>query len=219
AGKTRSVGAARLAWEASGVPVRGLAVSAVAAGVLSEEAGLASDTLAKFLCENAKVDPNPFWRLRRGEAVVLDEASMVASADLAALVAIVETAQAKLVLVGDHRQLGAVGAGGLFRLLVADTDAAELTDARRASSSPGRRRPRCAFARAMSPWSTSTSATGTWWAATRRRWWRPPSPPGSAPARPGSRWWCWPRTTSPSTPWPCGPGPCGWRPARWRPPA
>ncbi len=131
AGKTRSVGAARLTWEASGVPVRGLAVSAVAAGVLTEEAGLASDTLAKFLCENAKVDPEPCWRLRKGEAVVLDEASMVASADLATLVAIVEAAQAKVVLVGDHRQLGAVGAGGLFRLLVADTDAAELTDARR----------------------------------------------------------------------------------------
>ncbi len=131
AGKTRSVGAARLAWEASGIPVRGLAVSAVAAGVLSEEAGLASDTLAKFLCENAKVVPDPCWRLRRGEAVVLDEASMVTSADLAALVAIVEAAGAKLVLVGDHRQLGAVGAGGLFGLLVADTNAAELTDARR----------------------------------------------------------------------------------------
>ncbi|MGI8685366.1 MAG: AAA family ATPase [Acidimicrobiales bacterium] len=131
AGKTRSVGAARSAWEASGVPVRGLAVSAVAAGVLAEEAGLASDTLAKFLFENAKPVPPRQWRLRAGEAVVLDEASMVATTDLARLVAAVVEAQAKLVLVGDHRQLGAVGAGGLFRLLVADTAAAELTDARR----------------------------------------------------------------------------------------
>ena len=131
AGKTRSVGAARAAWEASGVPVRGLAVSAVAAGVLNEEAGLASDTLAKFLFENAKPVVGPEWHLRAGEAVVLDEASMVATTDLARLVAAVEQAQAKLVLVGDHRQLGAVGAGGLFRLLVADTAAAELTDARR----------------------------------------------------------------------------------------
>ncbi|MGH9166150.1 MAG: MobF family relaxase, partial [Acidimicrobiales bacterium] len=131
AGKTRSVGAARAAWECSGVPVRGLAVSAVAAGVLTEEAGLASDTLAKFLFENAKPVPERQWRLRAGEAVVLDEASMVATSDLSRLVAAVEEAQAKLVLVGDHRQLGAVGAGGLFRLLVADTAAAELTDARR----------------------------------------------------------------------------------------
>ena len=131
AGKTRSVGAARLAWESSGIAVRGLAVSAVAAGVLSEEAGLTSDTVAKFLVENAKIDPEAKWRLQRGEVVVVDEASMVASADLAALVGYVEAAEAKLVLVGDHRQLGAVGAGGLFRLLVADTNAAELTDARR----------------------------------------------------------------------------------------
>ena len=59
-------------------------------------------------------------RLRRGEVVVCDEASMVATKDLALLVTFVHRAEAKLVLVGDHLQLGAVGAGGLFRLLVAD---------------------------------------------------------------------------------------------------
>ncbi len=56
---------------------------------------------------------------------------MAATADLAALVDVVEAAGAKLVLVGDHRQLGAVEAGGLFRLLVADSRAAELHDVRR----------------------------------------------------------------------------------------
>ena len=58
---------------------------------------------------------------------------MVATADLARLVGLVERAQAKLVLVGDHAQLGAVEAGGLFRLLV-DIRAVELDGVRRFSA-------------------------------------------------------------------------------------
>jgi AAA domain-containing protein len=124
-GKTRMVRSARDAWAAGGIPVRGLAVSAVAAGVLAEEAGIPTETVAKFLLDGRR-GGNPACGLRRGEAVVVDEAAMVATADLAALVDAVEAADAKLVLVGDHRQLGAVEAGGLFRLLVADSRAAQL---------------------------------------------------------------------------------------------
>ncbi len=50
-GKSRSISAARAAWESAGVAVRGVAPSAVAAGVLSEQAGLRSETLAKFLLD------------------------------------------------------------------------------------------------------------------------------------------------------------------------
>ncbi len=62
--------------------------------------------------------------------VVVDEAGMLASADLARVVTLAEQAKAKVVLVGDHAQLGAVEAGGLFRLLAAD-GATELTGVRR----------------------------------------------------------------------------------------
>src|SRR5947209_19872581 len=111
-------------------PVRGLAVSAVAAGVLAEEAGIPADTVAKFLHE-ARRNRDSSGGLRAGEILVLDEAAMVGSADLAAVVDAVEAAGAKLVLVGDHHQLGAVEAGGLFRLLAADSRAAELHQVRR----------------------------------------------------------------------------------------
>lgn len=131
AGKSRTMGAARAAWESSAHSVRGLAVSAVAAGVLTAEAGIRTDTLAKFLHEDAKGDPASPFRLQYGEIVVLDEASMVATRDLARLVKAVDEAHGKLVLVGDHRQLGSVEAGGLFRLLVTDTKAAELEGVRR----------------------------------------------------------------------------------------
>jgi len=130
AGKTRMVRAARDAWAADGTAVQGLAVSAVAAGVLTEEAGIPADTVAKFL-HNTRRSGDPTGGLGSGAVIVVDEAAMLATSDLAALVEVVEAAGAKLVLVGDHRQLGAVEAGGLFRLLVADSRAAELHQVRR----------------------------------------------------------------------------------------
>lgn len=129
-GKSRAIGAATTAWRASGIPVRGLAVSAVAAGVLSTETGLPADTVAKFLFEHDRPDTDDRWRLRRGEVVVVDEAGMLASRDRARLTQAVQSAEGKLVLVGDYAQLGAVEAGGLFRLL-ADSHAVELSAVRR----------------------------------------------------------------------------------------
>jgi hypothetical protein len=128
-GKSRGLGAARAAWQSAGFLVRGVAPSAVAAGVLSEQAGIPSETLAKFLLDASAGR----IALSEGEVVVCDEASMVATRDLAALVGMVERAGAKLVLAGDHHQLGAVEAGGLFRLLVTDARTAELSTIRRFS--------------------------------------------------------------------------------------
>jgi conjugative relaxase-like TrwC/TraI family protein len=126
-GKSRTLGAARQAWQAAGTTVRGVAPSAVAAGVLSEQADIPSETLAKFLHDASEGRLS----LRRGEVVVCDEASMVSTKDLARLVLLVEAAGARLVLVGDHYQLGSVEAGGLFRLLATDAKTAELTGIRR----------------------------------------------------------------------------------------
>jgi len=126
-GKSRSLQAARQAWEAAGVPVRGVAPSAVAAGVLTEQSGTRSETLAKFLSDAS----NRRLSLQPGQVVICDEASMVSTRDLAQLVLLVEDAGGKLVLVGDHYQLGSVEAGGLFRLLATDAKTAELTGVRR----------------------------------------------------------------------------------------
>jgi conjugative relaxase-like TrwC/TraI family protein len=131
-GKSRTMGVTAAAWTDTGIPVRGVAVSAVAAGVLQAEAGVPSDTIAKFLHEHAKPDgPDPNWALRPGEVVIVDEAGMSSTRQVAALLAHTEAVGGKLVLVGDHAQLAAVEAGGLFRLLARDGDAAELHDVRR----------------------------------------------------------------------------------------
>ena len=130
-GKSRTMGAAAAAWRSCGTPVRGLAVSAAAAGVLQAEARVGSETIAKFLHEHDRPGgPTPGWALRAGEVVVVDEAGMVGSADLARVLLIADAARAKVVLVGDPAQLGAVEAGGLFRLLARD-HASELTGVHR----------------------------------------------------------------------------------------
>jgi ATP-dependent exoDNAse (exonuclease V) alpha subunit len=57
------------------------------------------------------------WRLLPGQLVIVDEAAMSGTIDLAQLAAQTRQMGAKLLLVGDHRQLGAVPAGGVFGLL------------------------------------------------------------------------------------------------------
>jgi ATP-dependent exoDNAse (exonuclease V) alpha subunit len=78
---------------------------------------------ARTLATEANVEARTFasllWRLDRGPialddrtVVVVDEAGMADDANLARLALAVERAGASLVLVGDHRQLAAVGPGG-----------------------------------------------------------------------------------------------------------
>jgi conjugative relaxase-like TrwC/TraI family protein len=102
AGKSRALGAAREAFEAAGYRPIGLAPSAIAARVLSDEAGLRSDTLARFLLdvENGRRSLGP------RDVIVLDEATMTRTDDLERLITHTGQAGCKLVLVGDPHQLG-----------------------------------------------------------------------------------------------------------------
>ena len=60
------------------------------------------------------------WRLRAGQLVIVDEASLVGTFALDELVAAARDARAKVVLVGDQAQLSAIDAGGMFAALVRD---------------------------------------------------------------------------------------------------
>jgi conjugative relaxase-like TrwC/TraI family protein len=73
------------------------------------------------------------WRLRAGQLVIVDEASLVGTFALDELVSAARDARAKVVLVGDQAQLSAISAGGMFAALVHDRGglAPELTDVRR----------------------------------------------------------------------------------------
>ena len=93
---------------AAGYTVLGAATSGQAARTLGAEAGIEARTVASLL---ARLDRGTLTVDDR-TVVILDEASMTADADLLRLVVGVQRAGAKLVLVGDPRQLSSVGPGG-----------------------------------------------------------------------------------------------------------
>jgi conjugative relaxase-like TrwC/TraI family protein len=117
-GKTTALGAAVAAWQQAGHRVVLLAPSARAAAELRDATGTPADTVAKLLYERANPPHNAFLRppgrfeLSPGDVVVVDEASMLATGDLHALTQLTWAAGAKLVLVGDPAQIGAVDAAG-----------------------------------------------------------------------------------------------------------
>jgi ATP-dependent exoDNAse (exonuclease V) alpha subunit len=125
-GKTFVLDAAREAWQASGVPVLGCALSARAAGEPRDQAAINTTTIARltYALDNGV-------RLAEGSVLVVDEAGMVGTRDLARLLEATEHAQGKLVLVGDDRQLPEIQAGALFSALADRLGALELTEVRR----------------------------------------------------------------------------------------
>lgn len=68
------------------------------------------------------------WSFRPNQLVIVDEASMIGTMELATMAREAQRVGAKLVLVGDDAQLGAIDTGGAFRLLVQETNAAELSE-------------------------------------------------------------------------------------------
>jgi DNA transposition AAA+ family ATPase len=128
AGKTRMLAGAVADLQAHHRAVFGAAPTAKAARVLERDTGMRADTVAKLLHEWQRADrpPLPEYQLGRGATVVIDEAGMLSTPALAQLVTIAEAHRWRLALVGDHRQLQAVGRGGLFAELCADGRVDEL---------------------------------------------------------------------------------------------
>lgn len=125
-GKTFALEAAREAWEQAGHRVFGAALSARAASELQSQAGIDSTTIARL-----RGDLDRGHALREGDVLVVDEAGMVGTRDLHALSQHATQTAAKLVLVGDDRQLPEIAAGGAFRAIAARQGALELTEVRR----------------------------------------------------------------------------------------
>ncbi len=127
AGKSTMLGTAREAWEAAGYRVHGAALAGKAAEGLQASSGITSRTLASWRMSWTK-DRD---RLGKGDVLVVDEAGMVSSRQLAPLLATVERAGAKVVLVGDPEQLQPIGPGAGFRALSERTGFLELEAIRR----------------------------------------------------------------------------------------
>ncbi|MEJ2862589.1 MobF family relaxase [Actinomycetospora flava] len=140
-GKSFVVGALARAWSdpelrgAAAGRVFGLATSQIATEVLVDEGLIARNvdrwlTTQDRLARTGATDLDG-WRLQVGDLVVVDESAMTDTAALAAIHERVKDAGAKLLLVGDHRQLAAVGAGGAMDLLSQVGARYELAETRR----------------------------------------------------------------------------------------
>ena len=128
-GKSRLLGTLREAWEGEGYTVKGAALSGIAAESLQEASGIRSRTLASY--EYA-------WQSGREpltprDVLVIDEAGMVGTRQLARMLEKADAAGAKVVLVGDPEQLQAIEAGAPVRGILAQSGMAELTEVRRQS--------------------------------------------------------------------------------------
>ena len=117
-----------------------MAPTAKAARVLEQDTGIVADTVAKLLYEWDRPDraAEERWRLPAGTTVVVDEAGMIGTPALHRLVVLAERQRWRLALIGDHRQLQAVGRGGLFHELTATGRVEELS---RSTASPSRGKP------------------------------------------------------------------------------
>lgn len=106
----------------TGTPILGTALAAKASSGFESATGIPSTTLTRLIGDATD------HGLPRGAIVVVDEAGMVGTRQLARLSDLVETASGKLILVGDHHQLPEIQAGGLFRALTNRLPAVELIE-------------------------------------------------------------------------------------------
>jgi conjugative relaxase-like TrwC/TraI family protein len=126
-GKTFALGIARHAWQLEGYRLLAVAPTGIATLSLQGEGFedvATCDRLLGILDRGTE-------QLDANTVLVIDEAGMVGSRKLARLLEHADQAQAKVVLVGDDRQLAAIDAGGGFRALRLRLGASELTENRR----------------------------------------------------------------------------------------
>jgi conjugative relaxase-like TrwC/TraI family protein len=113
AGKTYALNTLKELAQAQGLTVRGFAPSAEAAHGLGESLGIETETVAGLLASQP-LDESPqptLW--------IVDEAGLLSMKDAQALLRRAALEQARVLLVGDTRQLSAVEAGNPFKSLQA----------------------------------------------------------------------------------------------------
>lgn len=128
AGKTRMLATAVDSWSDASIEVFGVGPSASSAQQLADGAGTAADTLHKLVYEHhvkwieRRESPDRRWWLPAGSVVIIDEAGMVDTRLLHTYAQLARRKNWRTVLVGDHRQLDSVDAGGMFAELVETPD-------------------------------------------------------------------------------------------------
>ncbi|WP_460362784.1 MobF family relaxase [Actinocorallia lasiicapitis] len=123
-GKSMTMGVLSDLWrQETGESVVGVTISQNAADVLAGEGCDETYNIAAFLSAYDRGQGG----LRPGQLLVVDEASMVDTAQLSELLRMAQVAGAKVLLTGDPAQLEAVGAGGAFQMLAREHGYFQLT--------------------------------------------------------------------------------------------
>ncbi len=137
-GKTTALAVLARAWTEDGGTIVGLAPSAAAAAVLGAELrGAPTDTLAKLIWSldhlgdpagnPAALVPDWVHQIGPDTLVVLDEAGMAGTPELARAVEFAVAQGGSVRLIGDDQQLAAIGAGGVLRDLAETCGALTLS--------------------------------------------------------------------------------------------
>ncbi|SEA43579.1 MobF family relaxase [Acidovorax soli] len=126
-GKTTMLKAVAKAYKGAGFDTLGCCQSAAAAQNLSRETGIRSKTIASLLISISS------GRIKLGAKSILflDEAGMVGSREFGLLQKAAIEAGAKLVCVGDPKQLQPIDAGGIFASLMCEHGKAEISNIQR----------------------------------------------------------------------------------------
>jgi conjugative relaxase-like TrwC/TraI family protein len=132
-GKTHVMAKFAYAWTAhTGRRVVGLTTATNAARVLAHEGLAESYNIAQFLGKLPDTDQTRGnIPVHRDDVLVVDEASQVSTADLAAIQVVASQAGARIILTGDTGQLSSVEAGGIMRLIAHDQGHWRLHEVRR----------------------------------------------------------------------------------------
>lgn len=134
-GKTTAMKVLSRAWSDSGGTVLALAPSAAAARELGAATGGSSEVLAKLIHEMNAGAEAPEWvrGVDENTLLVVDEAGMASTADLATVTGWALARGASVRLIGDDQQLASVQAGGLLRDVDAHHGSVTLTELMRFS--------------------------------------------------------------------------------------
>lgn len=134
-GKSHAANAIREVYEAKGCRVIGLGPTNAVAQDLKDNGFARARTLHSELFSIEKGRSQ--WD--RNTVVILDEAAMIDTRNLARIAEHARGAGAKLILIGDDRQLSSIERGGMFAVLKARLGAAELSEVRRQHTAEDRR--------------------------------------------------------------------------------
>ena len=127
-GKTTAMQIFARAWESTGNKVIGLAPSATAAQVLGESLGINTGTIASFNHTGSSFPDQP---IERGDVILIDEAGMASTLDLAEVVKEASARGAFVRMVGDPQQLASIESGGMLGAVAESTDAPILSEIHR----------------------------------------------------------------------------------------